>query len=87
VEKIMNLLGIAGVVGGFCLIAVQGITYLMKGTWISYSVYGIAEKYGLGDMLASHPGLMDIMEKCPLSFAIIVMGVIFLWITSRLKSV
>jgi hypothetical protein len=67
VEKITNLLGITGVVGGFCLIAFQGITYLMKGTWISYSVYGIAEKYGLGDMLASHSGLMNIMEKCPLS--------------------
>jgi len=86
VERLMNYLGIAGVVGGFCLIAVQGINYLMKGTWIQHTLYGAAENFGLGDMLASHPDLVDYLEKCPLSLAIIVIGILFIWISSSLRN-
>lgn len=86
-EKLINLMGIAGVVGGLCLILIQGINFLMKGTWIPHTVYGAVENTGLGDTLAAHPDLMGYMEKCPLSLAIIVAGIIFLWIASKLRNV
>jgi hypothetical protein len=86
VERLMNYLGIAGVAGGFCLITVQGINYLMRGTWVAHTVYGAAENMGLGDMLASHPDLIDYMDKCPLSLTIIIMGFILIWISSGLRS-
>lgn len=85
-EKLTTFMGIAGIAGGFCFMLVQGINYLMKGSWVSYSVYGIVSNYGLGDTLAAHPDLMGFMEKFPLSVAIILIGTIFIWIASRLRN-
>jgi hypothetical protein len=87
VEKLINLTGIAGVVGGFGLMLFQGITFLMKGTWISYTVLGAIDKWSgsLSDTIAANPGLMDALQKCPLSAALIGAGFIFLWIASKMR--
>ncbi len=85
-ERILNYLGIAGVVGGFVLIIVQGIDYLMKGAWVPHTVYGAAESIGFGDTLASYPVLMDYLDSCPLSLAIIITGTFFIWISSRMRN-
>jgi hypothetical protein len=88
VDKLINLTGIAGIVGGFGLMLFQGITFLMKGAWISYTVLGTVETWSgsLSDTIATHPGIMDALQKCPLSAALIGVGLIFIWIASKMRA-
>jgi len=87
VEKILFFSGLASVLGGFGVIMYQGITFLKSGAWTPLTVMGaIGTESGLGQTLAANPAVMDALQKCPLSAALIALGVIMLLIASKLRS-
>lgn len=87
-EKVFFFGGIAGVIGGFVVILYQGLTYLSNNVWNSFSLLTAVDHgpASLADSLAASPALFDFLDKCPLSAALIVFGLILLWGAGRLRS-
>jgi hypothetical protein len=86
-EKLVHFTGIAWLVAGFALMFTQGISFLMKGAWNSYTVLGTLDTWSgsLSDVISEYPGLMDALGKCPLSAALIGIGLLLLWIAAKMR--
>jgi hypothetical protein len=88
VERIFFFGGIGTVIGGFAVIFYQGLTFLKSNVWNSYSGLGAigAESGSVGGTIAANGTLANVLDKCPLSAAIIALGLIFLWIASKYRN-
>jgi hypothetical protein len=88
VEKIFLLAGIAGSVGGLCLLVYQGLMYLMHNTWTQYSVLTLVERGPdfLADTVRTVPAAANALAACPLFAALIVVGLVLLFIGSMLRN-
>ena len=86
-ERLFFFGGIASTVGGFAMILYQGIMFLKDGVWPSYSVLSVIDTGpgSLGQGLVANQTVMDAMQKCPLSAALIALGAILLWVAGRLR--
>ena len=86
--NILFLAGIAGTVGGFCLLVYQALMYLMHNTWTQYTLYLLVENgpEALQDLADMNPALGNTLESCPLFVALIVLGLILLFLGSKLKN-
>jgi len=86
--NILFLAGIAGTVGGFCLLVYQALMYLMHNTWTQYTLYLLIENgpEALQDLADINPGLGNTLDSCPLFAALIVLGLILLFLGSKLKN-
>jgi hypothetical protein len=86
--NILFLAGIAGTVGGFCLLAYQALMYLMHETWTQYTLYLLVENGPdvLQALAAKNPDIGATLDSCPLYAALIVLGLILLFIGSKLKN-
>lgn len=80
--------GIASMAGGFCLLVYQGLMYLMHNTWTQYTLYLLVDKgpEALQDLVATNPDVGYALDSCPLFAALIVLGIILLFIGSKLKN-
>jgi len=82
------LAGIAGTAGGFCLLVYQALMYLMHNTWTQYTLYLLVENgpEALRDLAAMNSSIENTLACCPLFASLIVLGLIFLFIGSKLKN-
>jgi hypothetical protein len=66
----------------------QGITYLMHNEWTVYSMYYLVEMgpESLRAQVDASPGLANAVNGCPLFLALLVVGLVLLFIGSRLSS-
>jgi hypothetical protein len=85
---ILFLAGIAGTVGGFCLLVYQVLMYLMHNTWTQYTLYLLVANgpEALWDLAAMNPTIGSTLDSCPLFASLIVLGLILLFIGSKLKN-
>jgi|GEM_PF-358468 hypothetical protein len=88
VDKIFLLAGIAGTIGGVGLLVYQGLIYLMHNNWIQYTLFTVVENGPdfLWNAVAMSPGVVNALKGCPLFAALIVLGLILLVISSRLRN-
>ncbi len=88
VEKLFFFGGVGATVGGFAVILYQGIMFLKDGAWVPYSVLSVIDTGpgSLGESLVANPTVMDALQKCPLSAALIALGAILLLIAGKLKN-
>jgi hypothetical protein len=88
VENIFLLAGIAGSVGGVCLLVYQGLMYLMHNNWTQYTVLSAVEQGPdfLRNAVLSSPQATDTLGSCPLFAALIALGLVLLFIGSRLRN-
>ncbi|MFY9398723.1 MAG: hypothetical protein WAR22_10210 [Desulfomonilia bacterium] len=87
-EKILFLAGMAGSLGGVGLLFYQGIMYLMHGESTRYTVFSALEN-GPDFLLSAAqaiPGVAGALQACPLFAALIVVGLVLLYIASRLRN-
>ena len=86
--NIIFLAGIAGTVGGFCLLVYQGLMYLMHDTWTQYTLYLLVENGPevLQTLAAKNPEIGTTLDSCPMYAALIVLGLILLLIGSKLRN-
>ncbi len=87
-DKIFLLAGIAGAAGGVGLLVYQGLMYLMHNNWIQYTLFSVVENGPdfLWSAATMSPGVADALEGCPLFAALIVLGLVLLVISSRLRN-
>lgn len=87
-ENIFFLAGIAGSVGGVCLMFYQGIMYLMHNDRTQYTILTLVDKGpdAVRDQIYASPQIIHAFESCPLFLAFIVLGLILLFIGSALKN-
>jgi hypothetical protein len=88
VERLFFFGGIASTVGGVSVIFYQGIIFLKDGVWNPYSVLSIIDT-GPGSLaqgLVANQTVMDALQKCPLSAALIALGAILLLAAGRLRN-
>jgi len=87
VEKVFFLGGIASVVGGFSIIFYQAIKFLQGGAWTPYPVLSFIDTQSgaLAQTLASNPALADALQQCPMSGAVITVGLILLFVGGKLS--
>lgn len=86
-DKLFLLAGIAGSVGGVCLMIYQGLMYLMHNTWNQYTVLFLID-HGptlIREQVHMSPGISAALQGCPLFVFLIVLGLILLFIGSRLS--
>ena len=86
-EKLFFFGGIASTGGGGCVILYQGIMFLKNGVWSPYSVLSVIDTGpgSLGQGLVANQTVMDALQKCPLSAALIALGVILLLVAGKLR--
>lgn len=87
-EKILFLGGVGVTGSGFVVIFYQALMFLQHNEWRPYSLLG-----GLGSVVpsftqraASFPAVEGFMRSCPLSAALIVIGLIMLWAAGRIRN-
>jgi hypothetical protein len=87
VERLIFFGGIASSVGGFAVIIYQGIMFLKIGEWSPYPVSSFIDTGpgSPGQFLVANQTIMNALQACPLSAALIVFGLILLWIAGRLE--
>jgi hypothetical protein len=86
VDKLVYFAGLGGTLGGVCLFVYQGIMYLMHNAWSDTSLYGLLESApSLQAQVDASPWLSNALQGCPLYAALIGMGLILLFIGSRLS--
>jgi hypothetical protein len=86
--NIIFLAGLAGAVGGFCLLVYQALMYLMHDTWTQYTLYLLVENgpEALQTLAAKNPDIGVMLDSCPMYAALIVLGLILLLIGSKLRN-
>jgi hypothetical protein len=86
VDRVVFFAGIASSVGGVFLFLYQGLTYLMHNEWTAYSLYFLVEHgpESLQAKIDASPGILNALQGCPLFVALIVAGLLLLFIGSRL---
>ncbi|MGC9325764.1 MAG: hypothetical protein ACP5G0_13565 [Desulfomonilia bacterium] len=87
-DKILIGGGVAGVLGGFCILVYQALMFLMHGTWPPYTLHSAIENGPrfILSTVGSSSVLMDFAKGCPLFVAVIVLGLILLFFGSKLKN-
>ncbi len=88
VEKIFYLAGIAGCLGGVALLLYQGLTYLQYNTWTRFTMLFLVE-HGPGairDKVQVSPQIAGALEACPLFIGLIALGLILLFIGSKISN-
>jgi len=87
-ERLFFYGGITSIVGGFFVILYQGIMFLKNGMWTPYSVLSFIDTGpgSLGQGLVAHQTVMEALQKCPLSAALIGFGMILFWVAGRLRN-
>lgn len=85
-EKMFFFGGMAGVVAGFAVMLYQGIMFLKIDSWLPYTAFGVIEGSSLGEFVTAYPGLMNALQKFPLSAALMGIGFILLWVASRIRA-
>jgi hypothetical protein len=88
VEKLFFFGGIASTVGGVSVFFYQGIIFLKDEVWTPYSVLSVIDTGpgSLGQGLVANQSVMDALQKCPLSAALIALGAILLLVAGRLRN-
>jgi hypothetical protein len=88
VEKLFFFGGIASTLGGLSIILYQGIIFLKDGAWTPYSVLSVIDTGpgSLGQGLVTNQTVMDALQKCPLSAALIALGAILLLVAGRFRN-
>ncbi len=87
-DKILYLVGIASSLGGVGLLVYQGIMYLMHDELARYTVLSALES-GPDFLLSAaqaNPGIAGALQACPLYAALIVVGLVLLFIASWLRN-
>lgn len=84
-ERICFFGGVAGTVGGASVLFYQGIQFLQNGVWNPHSLLS-AVGGSLGETVSGMPALMNAMEQCPLSGALVAIGLVLLWMAGRLRN-
>lgn len=87
-ERLLFFAGMAGSVGGVCLMFYQGIMYLMHDDRTKYTILSLFDKgpEAIRDQVYASPQIVQTLESCPLYIALIVLGLILLFIGSTLKN-
>ncbi|MBN1637082.1 MAG: hypothetical protein JW920_11235 [Deltaproteobacteria bacterium] len=87
-DRIFTILGIVGVVAGFCTFAAQVIVYLIKGLWYTHSLLYIVDKLpdALRSMIITQPSLTHYIDLCPLSVGFLVLGLILLYLGAKIRN-
>jgi hypothetical protein len=88
VDRVFFFGGIAGVAGGFSVMIYQGIMFLKSGVWTSFSASSIIDRgpATLGAVVSAYPWLMNALHSCPMSVALIVIGLVLFQIASMLRN-
>jgi len=88
VEKIFYFAGIAGCLGGVALLIYQGLMYLQCNTWTQYTMLFLVEHGpgGVRDQVRMSPQIAGALESCPLFIGLIALGLILLFIGSKISN-
>ena len=88
VDRVFFFGGIAGVVGGFSVMIYQGIMFLKSGVWTSFSASSVIDRgpATLGAVVSAYPWLMNALHSCPMSVALIVIGLVLFQVSSMLRN-
>ncbi|HOM29992.1 MAG TPA: hypothetical protein PLS81_11120 [Deltaproteobacteria bacterium] len=87
-DKVFFLGGLSGVLAGFVVIFYQALTFLQHNVWRPYTLMAALDAVApsANAALSSSPGLRSAIEACPLSASLIVIGLVLLWVASRLRN-
>lgn len=87
-DRIFTVLGVIGVVAGFCVFATQVIVYLIKGLWYTHSLLYVVDKFpdALRSWITTQPSLSHYFELCPLSVGFLILGLILLYLGAKIRN-
>ncbi len=87
-DRLVFFSGVASSAGGIFLFLFQGITYLMHDVWTPYSVYQLVGHgpASLRAQVEANPGLVHALNGFPLFLALLILGMVLLFIGSRLSA-
>jgi hypothetical protein len=66
----------------------QGITFLKSGVWMPLSAFNAIDRgsASLGAAVSAYPWLLNALQKCPMSVAFIVIGLILFQVSSTIRN-
>jgi len=87
-SRLLFFAGLAGTIGGFCVIIYQGLMYLMNNTWIQYSLMTPVENgpQFLWEFIDQYPAAVNMLSSCPLYLSLIVLGCALMITGSAIES-
>ena len=87
-DKIFTIGGFISVLSGFLTIGYQGLRFLTDNAWNPYTVLSWLQGVSpsMADLTSTNPGLANALESCPLSGAFIALGLLLLFIGSKIKN-
>lgn len=87
-EKVFFLAGLGGSIGGVCLLIYQGLMYLMHNDQTKYTVLSVVDKgpESFREAIYASPQIANALGSCPLFIAVIAVGLLFLYIGSKLNN-
>jgi hypothetical protein len=88
VDRIVFFAGVTSTAGGVFLFLYQGITYLMHNVWQTYTLYYLVDHgpESLRAKVEMSPQIAGWLQGCPLFIALLAVGLILLFIGSRLST-
>ncbi len=87
-SRLLFLAGLAGTIGGFCVIVYQGLMYLMNNTWVQYSLMTPVENgpQFLWEFIDQYPAFVNMLSSCPLYLSLIILGCVLMIAGSAIES-
>ncbi|HNY67010.1 MAG TPA: hypothetical protein PKM41_16400 [Deltaproteobacteria bacterium] len=85
-DKLIFYLGAATFGGGVFLFLYEGIMYIMNDEWYQRTLIFLVD-HGPESLIAqveASPGLANALDSCPLFLALILLGMLLLFVGSRL---